>query len=258
MPSPFPGMNPYIERRDMWADFHDRYLVELSNALVRQVMPNYVVKIEEFVYLHDVSAEERELAGRPDLSVLPERRRPAAGGVALLDSPAVVSTPPELELDRLSFLEVRDRLSREVVTAIEVLSPTNKSTGPDREQHERKWRMLLASPVHVVEIDLLRSGRRMPWVDIPPCDYCVAVSRAADRPRVNFWPVFLRDRLPQVPVPLREGEAEPLIDLQAVLHKVYDDAGYAYHLYQRPPEPRLPPPDDAWAAEIARAATPTA
>ncbi len=257
MPSPFPGMNPYLERHTMWADFHDRLIVELSNALIRQVRPNYVVKIEEYVYLHELDCEDdgRERLGRPDLGVIANRPPAAPGGVALMEGPAAVETPPEVELFRISYLEVLDRESRSLVTAIELLSPSNKANAEDREQHQLKWRRLLASPVNLVEIDLLRGGERMPWVDIPPCDYCVAVSRRTARPRVSFWPIALRDRLPVIPIPLRPGEPEPTLDLQTLLHKVYDDAGYADYIYRALPEPRLSPPDDAWAADLARAAT---
>lgn len=258
MPSPFPGMNPYLEHRHLWADFHDRLVVEMGTVLVRQVRPNYVVKIEEFVYLHDVEAErgERERIGRPDVGVIADRPPAPGGAVAVLEAPAVGAVPPEVELVRISYLEVRDREDRSLVTAIELLSPSNKTAGDDRTQHVLKCRRLLASPANLVEIDLLRGGERMPWVGVPPCDYLIAVSRAHERPRVGFWPTRLRDRLPVIPVPLRPGQPEPTLDLQALLHKVYDDAGYEDHIYRRPPEPRLPPPDDTWAADIARAATP--
>lgn len=257
MPSPFPGMNPYLERRNMWADFHDAYLVELRNALSRQVRPNYIVKIEEYVYLHDIASEqdERERLGQPDLSVHGNRLPVTGVAVAVADSPAAVETPPEVELFRISYLEVRDRDDRTLITAVELLSPSNKSNAEDRTQHLFKWRRLLASSANLVEIDLLRGGERMPWVDIPPCDYCVAVSRRIERPRVSFWPIRLRDRLPVIPVPLRPGEPEPTLDLQALLHKVYDDAGYGDYVYRAVPEPHLDPPDDAWAAEIVSTAT---
>ncbi len=257
MPSPFPGMNPYLERHNMWADFHDAYLVELRNALIRLVRPNYIVKIEEYIYLHEIDDEDghRQRVGRPDVGVMANRASSAAEAIAVMEGPAAVETPPEVELFRISYLEVRDRDDRTLVTAIELLSPSNKTNGEDREQHQFKWRRLLASPANLVEIDLLRGGERMPWVDLPACDYCVAVSRRISRPRVAFWPIALRDRLPVIPIPLRPGEPEPTLDLQALLHKVYDDAGYADYIYRALPEPRLPPPDDAWAADIARAAT---
>ncbi len=260
MPSPFPGMNPYLEHRHHWADFHDRLVVGLSNALIRQVRPNYIVKIEEFVYLHAIDDEdaERERVGRPDVGVMARRPTSPGGAVAVLEAPAAGGVPREVEteLARVSYLEVRDREDRSLVTAVELLSPSNKVNGDDRTQHLLKCRRLLASPANVVEIDLLRGGERMPWRQVPDTDYLVTVSRAVERPRVGFWPVRLRERLPVIPVPLRAGQAEPTLDLQALLHEVYDDAGYEDHIYRVPPEPRLPPPDDTWAEGIARAATP--
>ena len=80
---------------------------------------------------------------------------------------------------------------------------------------------------------------------MPACDYSVAISRVAHRPTVDFWPIRLRDRLPVIPIPLRPGEAEPLIDLQALLHRVYDAAAYQLHIYRHTVTPALDPAD-AW------------
>jgi hypothetical protein len=164
MPSPFPGMNPYLERSNTWADFHDAYLVELRNALIRQVRPNYIVKIEEYVYLHDVGddAENRERVGRPDVGVIANRDTNIKSSSALLEGPTAVETPPNIELDRVSYLEVRDRDNRTLITAIELLSPSKKSNREDRIQHQFKWRRLLASSANLVEIDLLRVGNECP------------------------------------------------------------------------------------------------
>jgi hypothetical protein len=67
-----------------------------------------------------------------------------------------------VDTEPLSFLEIRDRDSHELVTVVELLSPSNKYAGPDREQYLAKARILQRSPVHFVEIDLLRGGPRMP------------------------------------------------------------------------------------------------
>ncbi len=128
---------------------------------------------------------------------------------------------------------------------VELLSPTNKYAGPDRDQYLVKARQLRRSRAHFVEIDLLRGGPRMPWLDMPECDYCVVVSRMERRPKAGFWPIRLRDHLPEIPIPLRQGDADARLDLQAVLHRIYDAAGYAYHIYSGPPEPAA---DAAWAA----------
>jgi hypothetical protein len=146
------------------------------------------------------------------------------------------------------FLEIRDRTDRQVVAVVELLSPANKYAGPDRDQYWAKAQRVLMTPTHFVEIDLLRGGPRMPWAEMPPCDYYAFVSRYESRPRVDFWPVRLRDSLPPIPVPLRPGDPEPMLDLQTLVHRVYDSAGYELFIYDGDPEPRLSPEDAAWAA----------
>lgn len=47
MPSPFPGMNPYLEQDDVWHDFHERLIPAAAQALEEQVGPDYIVKIDE-------------------------------------------------------------------------------------------------------------------------------------------------------------------------------------------------------------------
>src|SRR5690349_15900943 len=131
MPSPFPGMNPYLEQEVAWHDFHERFCPALAEVLTAQVRPDYIVQINENVYT-------------------PVRVR-----------------LPAVDVERLSHLEIRDRHNRQLVTVVELLSPSNKRAGPDRDQYLTKRGQLLASPVHFVEIDLLRGGPRLPLVDPP-------------------------------------------------------------------------------------------
>jgi len=245
-------MNPYLERREIWTDFHDAYIPALRNALARQVAPNYYVKLEEHVYIHELSVEERTHAGRPDLSVLPVHANNSSGMIATLAAPMEVRVPSSVDFISIPYLEVRDRRNHEIVTVIELLSPSNKTPGADREQHEYKWRLLLGSPANLVELDLLRGGTRMPWVDAPQCDYCIAVSRTVRRPQVDFWPISLRDPLPTIPIPLRPADSGPTLDLKAILDQVHDEAKYPLFLYDGDPEPRLGNIDLAWASSIAR------
>jgi hypothetical protein len=249
MPSPFPGMNPYVERASVWHDFHESFMPLVREILTAQVLPRYFVRIDEHMYIHERSAEERRFLGRGDLLV-PALSPPGASTVTarpVLTAPAEVGVPA-VDTETLSFLEVRDRDGHELVTVVELLSPSNKYAGPDREQYLAKARQLQRSWVHFVEIDLLRGGPRMPWLDMPACDYCVVVSRVEERPKAGFWPIRLHDRLPEIPIPLRRGDADARLDLQEVLHRIYDAAGYAYYIYSALPEPPLSPTDTAWAA----------
>src|ERR1700756_959812 len=102
MPSPFPGMNPYVERATVWHDFHESFMPLVREILTAQVLPRYFVRIDQHMYIHELSAEERRFIGR---------------GIPAVDS------------ETLSFLEIRDRDKHELVTVIELLSPCNKYAG---------------------------------------------------------------------------------------------------------------------------------
>ncbi len=252
MPSPFPGMNPYLEQDDAWHDFHERFLPMVADRLVEQVRPNYIVKIDEHVYIHEMPDEPRRFLGRADLAV---GRSDAAGeprpgaGVGLVEAPVRVLLPA-MDTERVAYVEVRDRRSRELVTLVELLSPSHKRPGADREQYLAKRAALLASPVHLVEIDLLRGGRPLPLADRPESAYAVMVSRSEHRPGADLWPIGLRDRLPTVPVPLRAPDAEARVDLQEILHRLYDAAGYEDYIYGGQPDPPLGLDDRAWADRL--------
>jgi len=159
----------------------------------------------------------------------------------------------EEHIEEVPFLEVRDRQGRELVTVIELLSPSNKRSGDDREQYLTKRRELVRSPAHLVEIDLLRGWTPMPQEGRPECDYSVMVSRAEKRLAAGFWPIRLRDRLPVIPVPLRSPDVAARVDLQEVLHRAYDGPGYEHFIYSGEPEPPLSPDDAAWARQLALA-----
>src|ERR1700731_569708 len=110
MPSPFPGMNPYLEQNDTWEDFHQSFITHARDTLSGQLGPNYLVKIEVRIYLHELSEEERRFVGRADVAVMDS---PAAGKQAVAAS-GVLTAPmqlvlPTVEVQRESFLEIHDR-----------------------------------------------------------------------------------------------------------------------------------------------------
>lgn len=250
MPSPFPGMNPFIEQDDAWHDFHERFLPVAAERIAPQVLPAYIVKIDEHVYIHENPHEPRRLLGRADLAVTPTgQAAPAHAPAGVIAAPAQVQLPA-VDVERLAFLEIRDRRSRELITVIELLSPSNKRPGPDRDQYLTKRGQILASPAHLVEIDLLRGGAPMPADDRTDCDYAVLVSRSEERPHAGFWPIGLRDRLPVIPVPLRAGDPAARLDLQEVLDHIHDTGGYAYYIYDGAPDPPLRSDDAVWARQF--------
>jgi hypothetical protein len=218
MPSPFPGMNPYLEQVGVWHGFHERCCTLCADLLTAQVRPNYIVQEG------------------------PE--------VALLRPPVRGRLPVAVDTERQSYLEIRDRQSRQVITVLEFLSPSNKYAGPDRDQYVGKRRERLASGVHLVEIDLLRGGPRLPLEGLPECAYYVMVSRYQERPQVGLWPINLRDPLPVIPIPLREPDSDARLDLQQVLHRICDAAGYEDYIYSSTPQPQLSAEDAAWAQQF--------
>jgi hypothetical protein len=243
-------MNPYLERDVAWHDFHERFLIFGAGIIGAQVRPDFVVKIDEHIYVREIDDESRRLIGRADLAVTPTRTVVGeSAGTALKEAPARVRLP-EVDIARESYLEIRDRQSQELVTVLELLSPSNKRLGPDREQYLGKRGQILASGVHLVEIDLLRGGEPMPSQDRPACLYSILISRAEQRPDAGFWPVALRERLPAIGIPLRPPDRTATLDLQELLHRVYDEAGYEFYAYNADPVPPLNPDDLAWARQL--------
>lgn len=241
-------MNPWIERPEVWQDFHDTFLPTARELLNAQILPKYFAKIEEHLYVDDFDEGESRIgvadivvaasAGRNDSAV-----QPAAG----LAAPPVRIRQAEPMTERALFLEIRDRELRRLVAVIELLGPANKHPGRVREQYLAKRETYLESESHFLEIDLLRGGVRPPWRSFPECAYYAVVSRAADRPEAGLWPILLRQPLPVIPVPLRPGDADAALDLQQILHRVYDAAGYAHYIYEAQPVPPLSGADRAWA-----------
>ncbi|QEH36321.1 hypothetical protein OJF2_48820 [Aquisphaera giovannonii] len=252
MPSPFPGMNPYLEREDVWPDFHHRLIDRMAEAIADQVDPRYLVKIEEHLYVQESPELPHRAGPRADIGV--KRGEGAVGqgpGLALLEAPARITIPwPDVE--HQAYLEIRDRASRELVTVLELLSPANKVR--HRGQHVRERDQVIVSTSHLVEIDLLRGGEPMPSPDRPACVYSVVVSRADRRPEADFWPIRLREPLPIIPIPLREPDRDATLDLQDLLHRVHEAGRYARYIFDSQPSPPLSAEDAEWARGIVAAA----
>lgn len=251
MPSPFPGMNPYLEQDDAWEDFHHEFISCARAILAEQVSEKYIVKVETRLYVHELSAEERNYRGRADVGISLTGVALDPSGSSLAVQRAPIELPvPAVDIEKYSLLEIRERQNRRVVTAIELLSPTNKTPGPDREDYLRKRLVYFESPCHFVEIDLRRGGMRPTPPDLPPCDYYVLLNRIERRPLIGVWPLNLTDRLPQIPIPLKAPDTDITLDLQVVLDRAYDGARYGNYIYKDTPEPDLSPEQKAWAKQF--------
>src|SRR5271157_698533 len=229
MPSPFPGMDPYLEYPGIWPDVHHNLISDTQGLLGAQLRPKYIVRVEERTYI----ADESDAAFKPELRI------------------------PDVEEEEIheAFLKIVDRESRDVVAVIEILSPTNKLPGTrGRESFEQKRREVMYSPSHWVEIDLLRGSR---LVAVPgrvgPHEYLIHVSKKGLRPRGLLYPIRLMQRLPVIPIPLKPGDPDAHLDLQSVLNAAYDRAGYDLEIdYRGEPRPPLDGELAAWADQLLR------
>lgn len=149
-----------------------------------------------------------------------------------------------------SWVEIRDRRARRLVTLIEILSPTNKRGG-GRRQYLQKRNKVLRSSSHLMEIDLLRKGKRVPMIEpLPPGDYFVFLTRANRRPETEVWPIALTSALPTVRVPLSEPDPDVPLDLQQAFETIYELSPYGAAIdYSQPPDVPLAKAAAAWAAE---------
>jgi hypothetical protein len=263
MPMIFPGMDPWMEDPPLWPDVHESLIVYLRAQLQPRLRPRYVAAIERRLY---VEGPDRNVA--PDLWIR-ESRQPriatgpvASGPLAMLEE---IDEPLVANLETLevheSYIEVRDLHSgHDVVAVIEVVSPSNKHSGPGRDSYLAKQREILASPAHLVEIDLLRGGQHvlaMPeWLarSRASYEYLVCMNRSAGkRERFEFYACRLRDRLPRIGVPLAGEDPDAPLDLQAGLARVYEDGAYDDQAdYANPCHPPLSSEDQAWAAALIR------
>jgi len=250
-------MNPWLEDPAGWEDVHFRLVAGLSDALSSALPERYVVRVEARVYATSDDDEERTI--RPDAVIVgpsPTGAPPASGpSLAAATAPVVVPTVMPKE-HREHYLHVLTGESGDLVTVIEVLSPTNKRSA-GRSAYLGKRAEVLASAAPLVEIDLLREGLRVPMAGpLPEASYYAIVSDRERRPNCEVYAIGLRDRLPAIGVPLRDGE-RVVVDLQQVLSEAYAKARYGPTLnYDRDPVPPLSPADAAWARERVATARP--
>jgi hypothetical protein len=252
-------MDPYLEEPGLWPDVHHELMSVMREFMMRRLRPKYHVRVEERVYISDENDPGRDVI-IPDLRIADAghdeprdwtAEEMAAGYVAVAE-PVVLTTLIDDEIHE-SFLEVIDRQERAVVTVIEILSPTNKVSGSrGRASYLEKRQEVMASPSHLVEIDLLRTGVAIHTRELlPPADYYVHVSRKAKRPKGVVWPILLTQRLPVISIPLRPEDPDVPLDLQEVLNTAYDRAAYDMAIdYRREPVPPLDETQQRWARTL--------
>lgn len=258
MPSPFPGMDPYLEGY-LWPDVHNALATKIRQQLAPKIQPNYTVRLE--IYLMQDTAPESEIGILyPDVEVLRQKSALPASSrstlptdrSSLLVTPAPLTLPilPPIEV-KIASVEIRDRSSNTLVTSIEILSPVNKRE-PGITPYRQKRQRLYDSKVHLIEIDLLRRGTR-PFAHprLPAVPYLITLTRVQAR-EVEVWPISLQDALPVIPVPLRSPDQDVPLDLAAALRDIYDEAFYNLSINYRevPPPPKFSETDLQWVDSL--------
>jgi hypothetical protein len=257
MPTPFPGMDPYLEQSGAWGDFHHELISCLRAAISSRLPETYDARIEERVTVIE-SFDEPRRSFEPDVivgresEVASSRQVHAQSGSALLEPVTVPLIIPEKE--RQNYIEIYDYPEQELITVIEVLSPTNKLS-KGREEYLIKRDAILSQDVHLVELDLLVNGQRLPTAEpLPQDDYYAFVARHERRPLCDVYHWSVRHPLPSIPIPLKSPDPDLIVEVQPVFAETFARGRYERRLrYGAPPRARLSRADREWAARLAAA-----
>jgi hypothetical protein len=254
MPSPFQGMDPYLECH--WGDVHTS-LVTYARDQLNKVLPRDLrARVEERILL-GTPDDERPVV--PDVRILAHATgRKTAGKAGVTTGEPLIVALDEPLTER--FIEIRDASQgHRVVSVIEVVSPSNKRPGKSQDEYLRKQQELWQGHISLVEIDLLRSGQRLlpfPFESLPvehQTPYGVCVTRGWKLKQVEFYPISLREPLPTIRIPLRQSDTDAPLDLQKLIEQCYDNALYADDIdYREAPEPALATDDAEWADALLR------
>lgn len=250
MELPFPGMDPYLEAPSLWPDVHASLIYAIREQLQGRLTPNYTAVITPYVVFESLEITPVRLAAVvPDVGII---ERPGAGEatIATTIAPPITGTATMLVPTRYGRLEIRTVDGDELIAAIELLSPANKRPGVDgAEAYEKKRQEFFQTAAHLLELDLLRAGRRLQVrAELPATAGFIYLSRAERRPRIGIWPVSMQAAIPVVPVPLRRPDPDVPLDLRACLRAIYRSARYERRIDYRlpPPLPELPADEAAW------------
>jgi hypothetical protein len=223
MNSPFPGMDPYLERH--WRDVHARLVLYSCDQMQRHLPADLLARVEERIYVEDDH----------------------------------VGNEPVTE----TFIEIREAGSgNRIITVIEFLSPTNKIPGEGQDLYRQKQKELRQAAVNLVEVDLVRAGasgfsvlaQQVPAHIRTP--YKVVVRRGWEPLKAEFYPLPLREKLPGIRIPLRQTDRDVPLNLQAIIEQCYGNGRYETIDYQVEPNPPLTGEDALWADALLRASAP--
>ncbi|MEN8221231.1 MAG: DUF4058 family protein [Pseudomonadota bacterium] len=254
--SPFPGMDPYLESPSLWPDVHNSLINIFREQISPLLPPRYVAELETQLVIDDRINDP--ISAVPDVTITETEWDDDDTAIAIAEAVDTAVVPASLHLKfpksaptRITSIYVKRIEGDELVTIIELLSPSNKRHGKDRQKYVQKLFHFYETGVHLVEIDLLRQGARVPLVGLPKTDYLAMVSRVQDRPNCDVWPIGLRKPLPVLPIPLLRPDMDMPLDLGKALRTAYERAHYERRInYNAPATPPLKSKDMTWAAKL--------
>lgn len=243
MPSPFPGIDPYLEGY-LWPDVHNALANKIRQFLAPQIRPKYAARLAVYTIADSVPESEIgilypdvEVVKTPQLQAIARSQADRSRAIA---EPSVVLPVRRSVQVRLTRVEIRDTANNRLVTAIEILSPANKR-GTGLDAYQKKRQQFYRAEVHLLELDFIRRGTRpFSRARLPDTPYCIALTRSPAN-QIEFWPVELFEPLPIVPVPLQAPDKDVPLDLQTAIAAIYEEAAYDLSLdyTQLPPPPAL-------------------
>jgi hypothetical protein len=243
-------MDPYIEACGLWGDFHSHLISEIKRALAEAAPDRYLVRTGVRSYIVLVDSE-----GKNSYPLPPNFHATARAEVGDDAEPVTMRAFIEEE-HREAFVEIYEATPEQrLVTTVEILSPPNKRPNtPGWDLYQSKRQSVLLGSVHLVEIDLLRGGQRMPMLDPwPDSPYTLLVARAQRFQLCKVWPVHFQQPLPTIPIPLTKPDPDIPLSLQPALEAIYRRSRYEQSIdYTKPLSPPLGAEEAAWLKQQLR------
>jgi hypothetical protein len=213
MPSPFPGMDPYLEDPKLWPEFQHQLVATLFQMLLPNLSDRYRARIACRQYTAEI--------------------------------PLFTSVIRENHQEE--YLEIRQRSSQRLITLVEVVSPANRTTAEGRQVYLKQRQQAIAEGAATVEICLVLQGKptlSYPRDGLPDFDYAVSVTRSGSPERYEIYTTTLQKRLPKFKLPLAPDDRDTLLDLQTAFSRAYDQTFRNAIDYSRPPHPDVPLSDE--------------
>lgn len=220
MPSPFPGMDPFLETDRLWPLFHHHFVASLFQILLPNLIDRYRARVTQRVYTTEMPLFT---------SIIREEHRE-------------------------EHIEIRQRCDNRLITLVDVVSPTNKLNPQGRAAYLEKRRETRAQNSSIVEVDLVMQGQ--PMLDysrdgLPDWDYAVTVTRSIQPERYEIYTSTLQKRLPRFKLPLAMDDRDTVVDLQAAFARCYDQGGFAGQIdYQTEPAALKQADDRKWLNDL--------